>query len=92
VDELEVMFTPGHSPGSVSFLSRAQGFVISGDVIFREGVGRTDLPGGNFTILSDTIIRELYTLPDETIVHSGHGPATTIGWEKSHNSFVRMPG
>ena len=92
VEELEVIFTPGHSPGSVSFLSRAQGFVISGDVLFREGVGRTDLPGGNFTTLSDTIIRELYTLPDATVVHSGHGPATTIGWEKTHNRFVCMPG
>ena len=87
-DELEVIFIPGHSPGSVGFYSRSQGFIVSGDVLFREGVGRTDLPGGDLKVLSESIRQTLYTLPEETVVHSGHGPSTTIGWEKGHNPHV----
>ena len=87
-DELEIRFTPGHSPGSVSFYNAKQGFLISGDVLFRGSVGRTDLPGGDFNILENSIRTQLYTLPDDTKVYSGHGPATTIGFEKSNNPYV----
>ena len=88
-DEIQVLFTPGHSPGSVSFYSPANSFVISGDVLFRESIGRTDLPGGDFSILSRSILDQLYNLPGETIVYSGHGPSTSIEWEKSHNAYVK---
>ncbi|MBK6936520.1 MAG: MBL fold metallo-hydrolase [Chitinophagaceae bacterium] len=89
-DELEIRFTPGHSPGSVSFYHKAGGFVISGDVLFQGSVGRTDLPGGSFETLANSIHTQLFTLPDETKVYSGHGSATTIGFEKKNNPFVRM--
>ncbi len=88
-DEIQVLFTPGHSPGSVSFYSPGNGFVISGDVLFRESIGRTDLPGGDFKVLSRSIIDQLYCLPGETVVYSGHGPSTSIEWEKTHNAYVK---
>jgi glyoxylase-like metal-dependent hydrolase (beta-lactamase superfamily II) len=88
-DCMHVLFTPGHSPGSISFYAPREGLVISGDVLFRESVGRTDLPGGDAGILSKSIREVLYALPDDTRVLSGHGPETTIGWEKKHNPFVR---
>jgi glyoxylase-like metal-dependent hydrolase (beta-lactamase superfamily II) len=88
-DELRCLFTPGHSPGSISFYSAAQGFVISGDVLFSGSVGRTDLPGGDMKILLNSIQTQLLTLPDETIVYSGHGPATTIGMERAQNPYLR---
>jgi glyoxylase-like metal-dependent hydrolase (beta-lactamase superfamily II) len=89
-DTMDILLTPGHSPGSLSFYAPAEGFVIAGDVLFRESVGRTDLPGGNAGILSASIREKLYTLPDETRVLPGHGRETTIGWEKEHNPFVQM--
>jgi len=88
-DPLEVIFTPGHSPGSISFYSAESGFVISGDVLFKGSVGRTDLPGCNSVDLSKSISEKLYKLPDSTIVYSGHGECTTIGAEKKSNPFVR---
>jgi glyoxylase-like metal-dependent hydrolase (beta-lactamase superfamily II) len=88
-DELEILFTPGHSPGSISFYSASGGWVISGDVLFRESVGRTDLPGSDFPTLEKSIRTQLYTLPDATCVYSGHGMPTTIGYEKSNNPFVK---
>jgi hydroxyacylglutathione hydrolase len=87
-DSLQVLFLPGHSPGHVGFYCAEQGFLISGDVLFREGVGRTDLPGGDAPTLVRSIREVLFALPDETVVHTGHGPSTTIGWEKRHNPFV----
>ncbi len=87
-DELEVILTPGHSPGSISFYSAKQNFVIAGDVLFKQSVGRSDFPGGNFETLARSIREKLYKLPDETVVYSGHGPETTIGFEKLHNPFV----
>ncbi|WP_423737130.1 MBL fold metallo-hydrolase [Chitinophaga caseinilytica] len=87
-DELEVILTPGHSPGSISFYSAKQHFVIAGDVLFKQSVGRSDFPGGNFETLASSIREKLYKLPDETVVYSGHGPETTIGFEKVHNPFV----
>jgi len=87
-DKLKVLFAPGHSPGHVCFYCEDQGFVIGGDVLFRQSIGRTDLPGGNHETLIRSIKTQLFTLPDETIVYSGHGPATTIGYEKKHNPFL----
>jgi hydroxyacylglutathione hydrolase len=89
-DELEVLFTPGHSPGHISFYSRADQFILSGDVLFRKSIGRTDLPGGNFETLARSITEKLFVLPDEVIVYSGHGDPTTIGYEKKHNPFVAI--
>jgi glyoxylase-like metal-dependent hydrolase (beta-lactamase superfamily II) len=88
-DELEIRFTPGHSPGSISFYNKNAGFVIAGDVLFEGSIGRTDLPGGDFDTLANSIRTQLYTLPDETRVYSGHGQMTTIGREKETNPFVR---
>ena len=89
-EEFHVLFTPGHSPGHVSFYSRAHKFILSGDVLFEGSVGRTDLPGGNFEVLEASIKSQLYTLPEDTIVHPGHGNSTTIGDEMKSNPFVKM--
>lgn len=88
-ESLDILFTPGHSPASVSFYARESGFVIAGDVLFRESIGRTDLPGGSPDVLLKSIMEQLYVLPDETIVYSGHGMPTKIGHEKKHNPYVR---
>ncbi|MGE9311802.1 MBL fold metallo-hydrolase [Niabella sp. CJ426] len=88
-NELKVLFTPGHSPGSVSFYNEKDGYVISGDVLFSGSIGRTDLPGGDYDELERSIKTELYTLPDATKVYSGHGGGTSIGYEKRNNPFVR---
>lgn len=85
----DIYFTPGHSPGSISFYSEKDAYIIAGDVLFQGSIGRTDLPGGNFDTLEDSIQQKLYKLPDDTVVHSGHGPETTIGQEKKSNPFVR---
>jgi len=87
-DELKVLFTPGHSPGSVSFYCEKQQFVISGDVLFKNSVGRTDLPGGNHEVLIQSIKNQLLVLPDDTKVYSGHGGITTIEEERSNNPFL----
>jgi hydroxyacylglutathione hydrolase len=84
--EIEVRFTPGHSPGSVSFVT--QGMVFGGDVLFNGSVGRTDLPGGDYATLMATIQTQFLSLPDSTVVHSGHGPDTTIGVERLTNPFL----
>jgi hydroxyacylglutathione hydrolase len=84
--EFEVRFTPGHSPGSVSFVG--QGMVFGGDVLFNGSIGRTDLPGGDFPTLLSTIHTQFLSLPDSTVVHSGHGPDTTIGIERLTNPFL----
>jgi len=84
--EFTVRFTPGHSPGSVSFVG--PGMVFGGDVLFNGSVGRTDLPGGDATTLMASIQSQLLSLPDSTVVHSGHGPDTTIGVERLTNPFL----
>jgi len=84
---LEVIHTPGHSPGGTSLY--LPGHVFTGDTLFDSSIGRTDLPGGDYQTLIDSIRERLLTLPDETIVHPGHGPETTIGREKIGNPFVR---
>lgn len=83
----EVLHTPGHSPGGVSFLHN--GMVFVGDTLFQGNTGRTDLRMGSFEELAKSIKTRLYTLPDDTIVYTGHGPITTIGAEKRYNPFVR---
>lgn len=88
-DRLKILFTPGHSPGSVAFYCEAQQFVIGGDVLFRQSIGRTDLPGGDHQTLLNSIRRELWPLPDSVVVYSGHGTQTTIGHEKRENPFLK---
>lgn len=89
-DPLEVRFTPGHSPGHVCFYNEPGSFAISGDVLFNGSIGRTDLPGGDFDTLINSIQTQLFTLPDDTKIYSGHGPVTTIGFEKMNNPFVKL--
>lgn len=84
---LNVLFTPGHSPGSISLYAEKEGFVVAGDVLFKESIGRTDLPGGNMQTLLDSIQQKLFTLPDQTTVLSGHGEETSILHEKMNNPF-----
>lgn len=84
----KVLFTPGHSPGSISFYNERDGYVLSGDVLFAGSIGRTDLPGGDSQTLLSSIARELLPLPDSVRVLSGHGPDTTIGRERSTNPFL----
>jgi hydroxyacylglutathione hydrolase len=85
---LEILFTPGHSPGSITFYNREQQFIVSGDVLFQGSVGRSDLPGGNHRTLIDSIKQKLLPLGDGFKVYSGHGPATTIGFERVNNPFL----
>ncbi|MFE8695450.1 MBL fold metallo-hydrolase [Cytobacillus sp. FJAT-53684] len=84
----QIFETPGHSPGSLSFYFKDAGLVISGDALFSGSIGRTDLPGGNQDQLLRSIHEQLLTLPEETIVLPGHGPATTIGQEMDSNPFL----
>ncbi len=88
--QLKVIETHGHANGSLSFYSEEFQFVIVGDVLFRGSIGRTDLPTGDFDLLSKNIIKKLYSLPNAVKVYSGHGPSTTIGFEKMNNPFVNM--
>jgi hydroxyacylglutathione hydrolase len=84
---LKVIHTPGHSPGSVSLLG--EGFLLSGDTLFCGGVGRTDLPGGSWTELKNSIEKKILTFPDDMVVLPGHGPATTVGQEKDENPYIQ---
>jgi glyoxylase-like metal-dependent hydrolase (beta-lactamase superfamily II) len=84
----EVRHTPGHSPGHVVFYCAEAGVVFCGDVIFRGGIGRTDLPGGDYERLMESIHEQIFSLPDETRLLSGHGPETTVGIEKVYNPFL----
>ena len=85
---LQVLFTPGHTPGHVSFYEAKAGIIFDGDVLFAGGIGRTDLPGGDYETLMATINEKLMVLPDETVVCSGHGPVTTIGQERTGNPWL----
>lgn len=91
-ERLEILFTPGHSPGSVCFYSDTGKYLIGGDVLFYESIGRTDLPGGDFNTLMESIKNKLLSLDDEVTVYPGHGPVTTIGHERYHNPFIRQYG
>lgn len=84
----KVLFTPGHSPGHVSFYDAEANVIFDGDVLFAGGIGRTDLPGGSYETLMTSINEKLMVLPDETTVCSGHGPTTTIGQERASNPWL----
>lgn len=87
-NELKVLYTPGHSPGSICFYCQKQNFIIDGDVLFLQSIGRTDFPGSDHQQLLQSIKDHLFTLPGETVVYPGHGPHTTIGYEKKNNPFL----
>jgi glyoxylase-like metal-dependent hydrolase (beta-lactamase superfamily II) len=87
--KLEILFTPGHSPGSITFYSKKDKFMIVGDVLFNGSIGRTDLPGGHHGTLIQSIKTKLLPLGDDFTVYSGHGPSTTIGFERKHNPFLK---
>lgn len=86
---LDVLYTPGHSPASISFYNSSSGVLIAGDVLFQGSIGRTDLPGGDFDTLISSIRNKFFNLPDDTVVYPGHGPSTTIIREKSYNPFLQ---
>ena len=86
---LEVLHTPGHSPGGVCFFDREEKFLIAGDVLFYGSIGRTDLPGGDHAALLESIREKLFVLADDVTVFSGHGNQTSIGFEKQHNPFLQ---
>ena len=83
-----MLFTPGHAPGHISLYSKNENFIISGDVLFNNSIGRTDLPGGNYNTLIDTIKSKFLCLDDSTVVYCGHGPSTTVGKERINNPFL----
>ncbi len=87
--ELKILFTPGHSPASISFYHEETKQIIGGDVLFQGSIGRTDLPGGNMETLLESIRNNFFNLPDDTIVYPGHGPKTSVGVEKKSNPFLR---
>jgi len=86
---LDVLHTPGHTPGGICLYSKADGIVFVGDTLFADSVGRTDMPGGSATQLIKSIKEKLCLLPDETVVYPGHGPITTIAQEKTNNPFLK---
>lgn len=89
-EKLKVLFVPGHAPGHVAFYHERQGILIGGDVLFNRSIGRTDLPGGNYDTLIESIHQKLFVLPDQVVVYPGHGPATTIGEEKVSNPYCAL--
>jgi len=82
------LFTPGHSPGEFSLYAKDSNFCITGDVLFKESIGRTDLYGGHFNTLINSIRTKLFSLPDDIVIYPGHGDESTIGYEKLHNPFL----
>lgn len=88
--ELEVLFVPGHCTGHIALVNHKNKFIISGDVLFYGSIGRTDLPGGDYNTLINSIKNKLLILPEDYVVYSGHGPSTTIGYEKSNNPFLNQ--
>lgn len=87
-EELRVIHVPGHSPGGIAFYSPESGFLISGDSLFQRSIGRTDLPGGDYNQLINSLNMKLMTLPGETVVYPGHGPETMIKDEKDFNPYL----
>ena len=88
-ESMKILFTPGHSPASICLYNEKDKWVIGGDVLFYESIGRTDLPGGDFNTLINSIRTQLFTLPDDVVVYSGHGQETRIGYEKMFNPFLQ---
>lgn len=87
--KFEVRHTPGHTPGHVVFYSKENATLFCGDVIFRGSIGRTDLPRGDFKTLINSIETQVFSLPDDTLLLNGHGPETTVGYEKAYNPFLK---
>lgn len=87
---IQIFSVPGHSPDHVAFYLEKEKIVIGGDVLFRESIGRTDLPGGHYDTLIKSIRTKLFVLPDDVVVYPGHGPETTIGYEKKFNPFCAI--
>jgi glyoxylase-like metal-dependent hydrolase (beta-lactamase superfamily II) len=85
----EIIYAPGHSPGSICFYNKTERYLIGGDVLFYNSIGRTDLPLGNHATLIESIKKKLFLLPDDVAVYSGHGQKTTIGFEKKTNPFLQ---
>jgi glyoxylase-like metal-dependent hydrolase (beta-lactamase superfamily II) len=88
---LDILFVPGHSPGHICLYNAADSWLIAGDTLFKESIGRTDLPLGNHDTLLQSIRSQLFVLPNNTVVLPGHNEATTIGQEKKYNPFLQMP-
>lgn len=84
----EVLFTPGHTPGSISLLCEDSNVLISGDIVFNNRIGRVDLPGGNMEVLLDSLHNKVFTLKDDIKIYPGHGASTTVGYEKANNLEV----
>lgn len=87
---MKILFTPGHAPGHICLYSKENNILISGDVIFKNSIGRTDLPLGNYDVLMNSIKREILTLPNKTQIFCGHGPTTNLELEKTHNPFLNI--
>lgn len=87
---LEVIFLPGHAPGHIGFYHKESLSLVSGDVLFEQSIGRTDLPGGDFNTLIKSIHEKIFTLPDDVVVYPGHGNTTTVGEEKISNPFCAL--
>ena len=88
--DITIIYTPGHADGSICLYSADGHFIISGDLIFYASIGRTDFPTGNFETLAKSIKEKIYTLPEDTIIYPGHGPTTSVGFEKYNNPFVTL--
>ena len=86
---LRAIHVPGHSPGSIIYYCKEEKIAFGGDVLFRGSIGRTDLPGGNYNQLITGIREKLFILPEDTVIYSGHGPSTTIGFEKKQNPYLQ---
>lgn len=87
-ESISLLFTPGHSPGEFCLYMKDSSICISGDVLFNESIGRTDLPGGNYEVLLDSIRNKLLALPNDVEIYPGHGEKSTIGYERVHNPFL----
>ena len=85
----KILFTPGHAPGHICLYSKESDLLIAGDVLFQGSIGRTDLPGGDHSTLINSIITQLFPLPNKTQVFCGHGPSTNLGYEKENNPFLK---
>jgi len=85
---IKVLYTPGHTPGGLSYYIESAHTLFTGDTLFKGSIGRTDLPGGNLSVEIDSIKNKIITLPSETIVYSGHGPESNIGWELKNNPYL----
>lgn len=87
-ESFEMLLCPGHSPGSLCFYHSSSKTLIGGDVLFQNSIGRTDLPGGDYDTLINVIKEKIFSLPEDTVVYSGHGPSTSVGYEKKNNPFL----